>query len=349
VSQRLPLLVVLLLAGAARAEVTDLSTPVSDFSLTERSGRKVTRDDLKGKVWVASFIVTRCPDGKCPQVTQTVARLQKDLANRRDVRLVTFTTDPERDKLDELNAYAEKFDADPERWLFLTGGEEEIDGLLKSMLLRNPNTGFSKGQIDHAQKLMVIDRDGNLVGVYDGMDGPGLPEGYFEKSLRGLRRQVDKLLTPKLPAWMPKDFPLFNASLNGLAGVLLLMGYSAIRLRNVRLHMLCMLTAITVSAVFLTSYLFYHLYVKSGQPTRFAEQWPDAPAWVSYVYHAVLISHTILAIPTAPLALYVAYQGLRGRIQRHVGVARWVLPIWLYVSATGVVVYWMLYRLYPSA
>lgn len=336
----------LLFAGVARAAADDLCVPVSDFSLTERSGKKVTRDDLKGKVWVASFIVTRCPDGKCPQVTQTVARLQRDLASRRDVLLVTFTTDPERDKLDELNAYADKFGADPDRWLFLTGGEEEIDALLKSMLLRNPNTTFSKGQIDHAQKLMVVDRDGTLVGVYDGMDSPALPEGEFDRSLRGLRKQVDRLLMPKLPGWMPSDFPLFNASLNGLAGVLLLLGYSAIRLRNVRLHMLCMLATIAVSALFLTSYLFYHLYVKAGQPTRFAEQWPDAPAWVGYAYHAVLISHTLLAIPTAPLALYVAYQGLRGRIKRHVGLARWVLPVWLYVSATGVVVYWMLYRLY---
>ncbi|MFO0843124.1 MAG: DUF420 domain-containing protein [Gemmataceae bacterium] len=341
-------LAALLLAGAARAEVSDLSVPVSGFSLTERSGRKVARDDLKGKVWVASFIVTRCPDGKCPQVTQTVRKLQDRLAGRRDVLLVTFTTDPERDKLDELNAYADRFGADPDRWLFLTGGEEEIDALLKSMMLRNPGTTFSKGQIDHAQKLLLIDRDGHLVGVYDGMDSPEMPPGEFDRSLRSLTRHVDRLLQPKLPAWMPTDFPLFNATLNALAGVLLLTGYSAIRLRNVRLHMLCMLTAILVSALFLTSYLFYHLYVKAGQPTRFAEQWPDAPAWVGYAYHAVLISHTVLAVPTAPMALIAAYQGLRGRIRQHTRLARWTLPIWLYVSVTGVVVYWMLYRLYPA-
>jgi uncharacterized membrane protein YozB (DUF420 family) len=72
-----------------------------------------------------------------------------------------------------------------------------------------------------------------------------------------------------------------------------------------------------------------------------------APAWVGYLYLAILGTHTLLAVPTAPLALVTAYRGLRGRLARHVRLARWTLPIWLYVSITGVVVYLMLYRLYP--
>ena len=71
------------------------------------------------------------------------------------------------------------------------------------------------------------------------------------------------------------------------------------------------------------------------------------PDWVRYLYYAILGSHTILAAATAPLALTTAYLGLKNRLVRHVWLARWTLPIWLYVSVTGVVVYWMLYRLYP--
>jgi uncharacterized membrane protein YozB (DUF420 family) len=80
--------------------------------------------------------------------------------------------------------------------------------------------------------------------------------------------------------------------------------------------------------------------------TRFEDQAPGAPGWVRPLYLAILLSHTVLAAVVAPMALFTAYQGLRGRLDSHVRIARWTLPIWLYVSVTGVVVYWMLYRLY---
>jgi cytochrome oxidase Cu insertion factor (SCO1/SenC/PrrC family)/uncharacterized membrane protein YozB (DUF420 family) len=344
----LSLAVLLALLPPARGDGDDAPIgTVADFALTERSGKTVTREDLRGKVWVASFLITRCPDGKCPQVAATLERLQKDLAGRRDVVLVTFTTDPTRDSPDELRDYADRHHADPGRWLFLTGPEEEIDRLMRSFLVRGKDESFTKGRVDHSQKLLLIDRNGDIRGVYDGLDNPQLPEGYFDANLRRLRRQVDQLLAPELPAWMPKDFPAFNATLNAASACLLLLGYSAIRRRLVRLHAACMLTALAVSAIFLTSYLFYHLYVKGGQPTRFAEQAPHAPEWVAYLYHTILISHTLLAVPAAPMALVAAYKALRGKIQGHVRLARWTLPIWLYVSVTGVVVYAMLYRLYP--
>src|SRR5262245_11065293 len=145
----------------------------------------------------------------------------------------------------------------------------------------------------------------------------------------------------------PNDLPSVNALLNTATIVLLMVGYKAIRVRRVALHKLCMLSALAVSSLFLTSYLYYHFAVKGGQPTRFSEQVPDAPAWVGKVYLTILLTHTILAAIVAPLALFTAWQGLRGNLKRHVRVARWTLPIWLYVSITGVVVYWMLYRLYP--
>ena len=104
--------------------------PIGEFSLTERSGRTVTNADLAGKVWIASFVFTRCTGG-CPQVSGTMVRLQEAFRNESDIRLVTFTVDPERDNPAELKEYAEHFGADPERWLFLTGSEKLIHQLIQ--------------------------------------------------------------------------------------------------------------------------------------------------------------------------------------------------------------------------
>jgi uncharacterized membrane protein YozB (DUF420 family) len=141
--------------------------------------------------------------------------------------------------------------------------------------------------------------------------------------------------------------PTVNAVLNGTSAVLLVLGYSAIRGRRVRLHKALMLTALGVSTAFLASYLFYHFGVIRGQHTSFRERVPQAPDWVAQSYGAILVSHIVLAGVVVPLALVTAYLGLRNRLARHVRLARWTLPLWLYVSVTGVVVYWMLYRLYP--
>lgn len=141
---------------------------------------------------------------------------------------------------------------------------------------------------------------------------------------------------------LPEDLPAVNAILNTTSAVLVVLGLLAIKARKVGLHKTCMLAAVVVSAVFLGSYLYYHFVVKGGQPTSFTAQ--GTPR---LVYFTILISHTILAVAAAPLVLYTSYLGLRDRLDRHVKLARWTLPIWLYVSITGVVVYWMLYQLYP--
>ncbi len=106
-----------------------------------------------------------------------------------------------------------------------------------------------------------------------------------------------------------------------------------------------MLAALAVSAIFLASYLYLHLVVKGGQPTRFSDRHPYAEAWLVYLYHSILLSHTVLAAIVTPLALVTAYLGLRDRRARHVRLARWTFPVWLYVSVTGIVVYWLLYRM----
>lgn len=142
----------------------------------------------------------------------------------------------------------------------------------------------------------------------------------------------------------PLDFPSINAVLNASCAVLLIVGYLAIRRGQVTLHKSCMLTALGVSAAFLASYLYYHIVVRGGQETRFV-----GPEGIRTVYRVILFSHIILAIVALPLELRVTFLGLKDRLDKHRRLARWTLPIWLYVSITGVVVYWMLYRLYPPA
>lgn len=134
------------------------------------------------------------------------------------------------------------------------------------------------------------------------------------------------------------DLPALNASLNALASVFLVTGYVLIRSGRRDAHRRCMLTALTTSALFLISYVIYHANAGSVP-------FPGVGA-IRVVYFAVLIPHVILAGTILPLALVTTARGLRGDYPRHVRIARWTLPLWLYVSVTGVIVYLMLYKLY---
>lgn len=134
--------------------------------------------------------------------------------------------------------------------------------------------------------------------------------------------------------------PTVNAALNGASALLLVTGYLLIRRRQVAAHKCCMVTAFITSTVFLASYLTLRYY--AGM-TAFTAQ-----GWIRPVYFTILISHTILAATIVPLALVTLSRALRARFDRHVRIARWTLPLWLYVSVTGVAVYLMLYQLYPG-
>jgi uncharacterized membrane protein YozB (DUF420 family) len=133
------------------------------------------------------------------------------------------------------------------------------------------------------------------------------------------------------------DLPAVNATLNGLAAILLVAGYIFIKRGRPQTHRLCMLGALATSALFLISYVTYHLNVGSRP---FPGQGP-----IRVVYFAILITHVVLAAVIVPLALITAARGLRSQFGRHVRIARWTLPLWLYVSITGVVIYVMLYQL----
>lgn len=138
-----------------------------------------------------------------------------------------------------------------------------------------------------------------------------------------------------------RDLPALNAVLNATSAVLLVLGFLAIRRRRIATHRRLMTSAMVVSALFLTSYLTYHAQVGS---VRFL-----GTGTARTVYFAILISHTVLAVVVAPLAITVFVLGRRGSFARHRRLARVTLPIWLYVSATGVIVYLMLYQIYPHS
>jgi uncharacterized membrane protein YozB (DUF420 family) len=133
------------------------------------------------------------------------------------------------------------------------------------------------------------------------------------------------------------DLPTVNATLNTISTVLLTIGFLMIRRRKTIAHRNCMIAAFVVSGLFLTSYLTYHYHAGS---TPF-----EGTGWIRSIYFAVLIPHIILAATILPLALITLYFALRKRFAKHRRIARWTLPIWLYVSVTGIIVYWMLYHL----
>jgi uncharacterized membrane protein YozB (DUF420 family) len=134
------------------------------------------------------------------------------------------------------------------------------------------------------------------------------------------------------------DLPALNATLNGIAAILLVTGYLFIKQGRRRQHQWCMLGALTTSALFLVSYVTYHLHAGSRP---FPGQGP-----IRVVYFAILITHVVLAAVIVPLALVTAVRGLRSQFDQHVRIARWTFPVWVYVSVTGVVIYLMLYELY---
>ena len=133
------------------------------------------------------------------------------------------------------------------------------------------------------------------------------------------------------------DLPALNATLNGISGILLVTGYVFIRRKQWRAHRACMISAVVMSALFLTSYVIYHAQVGSV-PFK-------GTGWIRTVYFAVLVPHVILAAAMVPPVLITVSRGLSGKYDRHRRIARWTLPVWLFVSVTGVIVYLMLYQM----
>jgi uncharacterized membrane protein YozB (DUF420 family) len=142
------------------------------------------------------------------------------------------------------------------------------------------------------------------------------------------------------------DLPLVNACLNGLSTVLLTAGFAFIKRGNKIAHRNCIITALMTSTVFLICYLTYHYKMKQvygAAHTRFLE-----PAWFRPVYLVILLTHLLGAFAIVPLVTITTTRALRERFDAHKRIARWTWPIWMYVSVTGVVIYLLLYRIFPQ-
>ncbi len=168
---------------------------VPDFSLTERSEQTVRLGDLRGKVWIADFVFTRCA-GPCPVMTQQMAELQKRIGDARDLRLVTITVDPERDTPEVLREYAEFHGASKTNWLFLTGGKKEIYALIREgfkLIAQEASAeelDAGSDAILHSTKFVVVDTQGRIRAYHDDMTDKGMNDLLNTvESLRPRRRR----------------------------------------------------------------------------------------------------------------------------------------------------------------
>jgi putative membrane protein len=142
------------------------------------------------------------------------------------------------------------------------------------------------------------------------------------------------------------DLPAINASLNGLSAIFLALGFIFIKRGNKIAHRNCMISAFCTSILFLTCYIIYHsyrFYVLHIGPTKFVN-----PEWFRPIYLTILLTHTVLAIVIVPLILMTLWRAKKERFELHKKIARWTWPLWMYVSVTGVIVYFLLYQIFPQ-
>ena len=359
---------------------------IGEFTLVDQEGQTVTKQSLLGKPWVASFIFTRCAFS-CPMLVRKVYDLSLAVSDV-DVRFVTITVDPEFDTVERMKKYADVYQADPEKWMFLTGEKDEVYRLIREGFKvaawedvgteRRPGYEFA-----HSERLVHVGADGKVLGTYDsGVDSelrtlqrvlqgrietppehrpvpPGaVPEGAPPEgsgptgSNAPLLAQANKQAQARvaqsgdgrggLPLWAQR-LPATNAMLNGLATILLLVGFSAIKAGNVRFHKKMMLFAFGVSVAFLASYLTYHFSLQHYTGTH-GKKFPGTGT-LAATYYTILMSHVALAATVPFLAVATIWHGLKDNRPKHRRLAKVTFPIWLYVSVTGVIIYWMLYRM----
>jgi len=316
---------------------------VGDFDLVERSGGRVTKADLAGRVWVCDFFFTRC-SGPCPMMSANMRDLQDRLADT-EVQLVSFSVEPEHDTPAVLTEYADRFEADPERWWFLTGDEAVIyqalcrDSFSVAVAKASPKDWVLGRQVAHSTRFIVVDGDGLIRGYYAGDEASGIDQAAARA--RALDRELHG---GALHGLARSRLPAVNATLNALAAVVLGLGYIAIRAGRRERHAFLMRAATLISAAFLACYLYYHFVVTAAVgPTRFAGE-----GWTRSAYLLLLLSHTLLATLNLPLVLRTLWLAHKERWEAHKRLARWTFPIWMYVSVTGVLVYLALYQWTPS-
>lgn len=171
-------------ADATLAARPQIRIALPDFSFTERSGKPLSKTDLLGQVWIADFIFTSCA-GPCPLMSTRMQDLQRDLADLPNLKLVSFTVDPDRDTPEVLQGYAERYAADPQRWLFLTGPMDRIYDLAIGGFKIAVEAARQNNQIIHDTRFILVDRKGVIRGYYDSTSA---------QDLQRLRRETKALL-----------------------------------------------------------------------------------------------------------------------------------------------------------
>ncbi len=305
---------------------------VSDFALINQKGENVRLTNLKGKIWIADFIFTRC-QSQCPLMSGHMRELQSKLLNS-EVLLVSFTVDPEHDRPEILSEYAKRLGAQEGKWIFLTGEKKQIWDLAEIGFKLGVDTATPEDlkqggePILHSERFVLVDQVGNIRGFYDSTETLKLDE--LIRDAQALTKNQEK------KHWI-RTLPALNAGLNTTCAILIILGLILIRQGAWTGHALCMCFAMLISSLFLISYLYYHFH---GGHVHFLHH-----GFIRIFYFVILISHTILAFLVPPLTIAALYQALRSRFDKHVRIAKIAFPIWLYVSVTGVIVYYMLYKM----
>lgn len=332
----------------ARAQGLPVLFPAPAFQLTNQDAQQVTNEDLRGKTWVVDFIFTRCP-GPCPIMTSKMVALSKAVTSP-DLRFVSISVDPAFDTPAVLKQYAEARGATDPRFIFLTGERRVIYPLAERGFKLVAQPAGARAPILHDERFLLVDGGGNVRGVYHSTDEASMAKLAVDAAAVASGAAPAAADEPPpfvttAPALTQRDvmiaqFPRLNASLNATAGIFLCFGMIMIKARKVKAHAACMIAAVVASTAFLACYLTYH-YLNGGKVTRF----PAGP-WKS-LYLAILISHTILAVVILPMIAMTLWRAWRRQWGAHRRIASPTFWLWLYVSVTGVVVYWMLYHLAP--
>jgi protein SCO1 len=344
---------------------------IGEFTLIDQNGETFNSSELEGHPWVAAFIFTRCAH-YCPMLVKSLRREVADRVDDPEVRFVVVSVDPEYDTPERLKQYSTVWAEGLDRWVFLTGDKSEIYKLvqhgfrlpLQEMQGKDRLPGF---EVAHSLSLIHVGPDGRVIGKYDSRD---------EQQVLTLRRVLNgQMETPEanripsadavaeeltiegpaggaaaagqprgleaLPDWAAR-LPATNAMLNGLATLLLLAGFIAIKRGHIGVHKRLMMFAFATSVAFLASYLTYHFALSHYTGTHGKPF--EGTGGVRTLYYGILVSHVLLATAVPVLALVTIYRGLREQWDAHRRIARITFPIWLYVSVTGVIIYAMLYH-----
>ena len=312
----------------------------------------------------------------CSRIRNLIKDLDREKGKHPwDARFVSITVDVEHDTPELMKNFASIYAPNPDDWLFLTGTEQEVSQLIREgfkVPFWRDKRGLPGMQFAHDMHLIHVDENGKILGWYHGesddeiatlklvLQGrretpaknkparPGQPlvSGAVAITTQPPAGFEDSATTvpdtaAPLPAWVTR-LPGTNAAFNGLATLLLLSGFAAIKGGKTELHKRMMVFAFLVSIAFLATYLTYHFALKhytGASSRRFA-----GAGTVLVVYRTIPFSHIILAAVVPVLASITLYRAYRQQWVAHRRIAKVTFPIWLYVSVTGVIIYWMLYH-----